>query len=364
MAEKSIKQYVFRKGAAKRIPVSGTFELTSRCNLNCKMCYIHMSQEEQCKRGKEFTTEEWIALGKTAVKQGMVYLLLTGGEPLLRPDFLEIYTSMVKMGVLVSVNTNGTLITEEIIECFQKYRPENVNITLYGMSDRTYGSLCGNKNGFEKAMRGILMLKEAGIRVTINTTFTLLNAMDMEHLISFAKSENIPIRMAAFTFPPVRNRHEKERGVFLSAEEQGRLGAEFDKLTLSKEQLGKRRKYIKEIIENDGGSKIEIERLVCEASSCMAGRGAFWVSWDGQMYPCGMLPEYYVNLREVDFASAWQQIVEQTRAILVPTECTQCKYKKICPSCAAVGQSINGATNKLPKEICRRTEAYVEEILE
>ena len=87
----SIKEYVFRRGTIEHIPVSGTFELTPRCNLNCKMCYIHMSEKEQCAAGKELTTKQWIDIGEQAVSQGMVYLLLTGGEPLIRPDFSEIY---------------------------------------------------------------------------------------------------------------------------------------------------------------------------------------------------------------------------------------------------------------------------------
>lgn len=363
MAEKSIKEYVFRKGAARRIPVSGTFELTSRCNLSCKMCYVHMSKEEQAAFGQELSTEEWIRLGQEATDSGMVYLLLTGGEPLLRSDFLEIYTKLVQMGLLITINTNGTLITPEIVECFRKYKPERVNITLYGSSGCTYGSLCGNANGFQRAVRGIKMLREEGIRVTLNTTFTRLNVADMEAIVGFAKEEQIPIRMAAFTFPPVRNGKDAIDEVYLTAEEQGIAGAHFDKLTLDPDKMKKRQEFIKKSIEQNMDLMIDESEAECRPSACMAGRGAFWISWDGYMYPCGMLPDYSVNLKDMDFSSAWQQIVDQTRTILLPAECSNCKYKKICPSCAAVSQSLYGVTNKMPEEICRRTEAYVQEFL-
>ncbi len=98
MADQSIKSFVYRAGAAKRMPVSGTFELTPRCNLSCRMCYIHLSGAEQSARGRELTTEEWLSVGRQAVDAGMVYLLLTGGEPMLRKDFVTIYSEMVKMG--------------------------------------------------------------------------------------------------------------------------------------------------------------------------------------------------------------------------------------------------------------------------
>ena len=130
MAAPTIKQFVYRAGARKRIPVSGTFELTPRCNLSCKMCYIHMSAEEQRQRGNELTTEEWLHIARQAVKAGMIYLLLTGGEPMLRPDFVDIYREIIKMGVVISVNTNATLVTPEIVECFKQHPPECVHGTL------------------------------------------------------------------------------------------------------------------------------------------------------------------------------------------------------------------------------------------
>lgn len=360
MAGRSIKEYVFRKGAMKHAPVSGTFELTPRCNLNCKMCYIHMTEKEQRQAGKELTTEEWLELGRQAVDQGMIYLLLTGGEPLIRPDFCEIYTEMVRMGVVVSVNTNGILINDEILKCFCQCRPEAVNITLYGMSEETYGTVCGNTNGFEKAINGIHMLKKAGIRVCLNTTFVRYNQKDMDAIIDFAKEEKLPVRMAAYLFPPVRNGHEDNKdGIYLDPCEQGIAGAYFDSRTMELEKLQKRQKYIKESIAKNEALAFETDEMICKASSCMAGRGAFWISWNGCMYPCGMLPCYSVDLKETDFGSAWQQMGELAKGILLPPECTTCKYKGICPSCAAVSWSVNGASTRVSKNLCRRTEAYV-----
>lgn len=355
----NIKEYVFKKGVACHIPVSGTFELTPRCNLSCRMCYIHMTEQEQRSAGQELTTAQWLDIGRQAVEKGMLYLLLTGGEPLLRPDFREIYTEMLKMGVVMTVNTNAVLMNEEIVSCFQRYRPENVNVTLYGSSAETYGKLCGNPKGFERAVHGIKMLKEAEIRVNINTTFTRYNLQDMDALIDFAKEEKIPIRMAAYIFPPVRNGHEAEQ-IYLSPEEQGKAGAYFDRMTLEPEKLKKRQEYIRKNLEEGAFSDVDFEAPVCEASSCMAGRGAFWISWDGCMFPCGMLPDTSVNLKNVDFSTAWQATIEKAKGIFLPAECTNCIYKKACPSCAAVSQSVNQTTDQVPKDLCARTKAYVE----
>jgi len=358
MSDLAVKEFVFRKGASKRIPVSGTFELTSRCNFRCKMCYIHMSKDEQEKIGKELTTQEWITLGREAVDAGMIYLLLTGGEPLLRPDFLELYTALIRMGLLITVNTNASLITPQVVECFRKHRPERVNVTLYGMSDDTYGCLCGNARGFEDALRGIRMLKQAGIMVNLNSTFTTCNLKDMEAIVNFAKEENIPIRMSGYIFPPVRNGKEEEN-VNLTAEEMGRACADFDWMTMNEEQRKRRKTAIQNCLNEEATADLPESK----AAACLAGKGAFWISWDGKMYPCGMLSDFSQDVRPGGFADAWKKTVERTAQIYLPAECSTCKYRKLCPSCAAVTQCANKKTDVVDRNLCVRTKAYIDVFL-
>lgn len=359
MAKPTIKQYVFKKAAAKRVPVSGTFELTSRCNLNCRMCYIRMSEEEQKQHGRELTTEEWLAVGRQSVDAGMIYLLLTGGEPLIRPDFIKIYTEMVKMGVLVSVNTNASRITPEIIDCFRHYPPESVNVTLYGSSAETYRDLCGSSAGCQKAFRGVCMLQDAGIRVNLNTTFTRLNIHNMDDLISFAKEKELPIRTAAYVFPKVRNGME-EQTVSLSPEEHGIASARFDFMTLSRDVLVRKRNQILKCLSKENTS---LRNPKPQVSSCMAGRGAFWICWDGKIYPCGMLPDDRYNVRETDFSICWNAVSERMPNVFLPAECSGCRYSPICPVCAALTQSLGGDTAARPTEMCRYIEAYSQALL-
>ena len=356
---KSIKQYVFKKGARLRIPVSGTFELTPRCNLDCKMCYVHMTEKEQQSLGRELETEEWIKIGKEAVDAGMIYLLLTGGEPLLRPDFKKIYTSLHKMGLLITVNTNGTLVTPEIIEMFYDYRPEKVNVTLYGMSERTYHNLCENASGFEAALSGIRRLKQAGINVNINTTFTNLNKHDMESIIQFALEERIPIRTAAFTFPPISNHHTNAH-INLKPEEMGHLLARFDKMTMDKETLEKRR----HLVQNQRDVKVQHEEAESKQSSCMAAKGSFWISWDGNVYPCGMLPEHGISLNDKTFNSAWSELTAKQIKLYVPAQCTVCRWRMFCPICSAVAESMKCGKKDVPERMCAFTNAYIKGLME
>ena len=79
-------------------PLAGNFELTARCNFNCKMCYVHLTAEEQQRRGRELTADQWLAIAEQARSRGMLFLLLTGGEPLIRTDFRYLLTELKKMG--------------------------------------------------------------------------------------------------------------------------------------------------------------------------------------------------------------------------------------------------------------------------
>lgn len=365
MAGPSIKEFVYTAGAQKRMPVSGTFELTPRCNLDCRMCYIRMTEAEQASLGRELTTEEWLTVGRQAVDAGMIYLLLTGGEPMLRSDFTTIYSEMVKMGVMVSVNTNGTRITPEVLECFRKHPPEAVNVTLYGASPETYGGLCGVSGGYQRAFAGVRALVSAGIRVIINTTFTALNQGDMEAIAAFAKEVGVPIRTAAYTFPPVRNRHEDSR-VALTPEEQGRLNARFEYLTNTAERRALRAALLRRILEEEAARVPSPLAERGRPTACMAGRGMFWMAWNGEMYPCGMLSDYAVKPSEggMDFADMWRQTHTRTEVIYLPAACTECALRRVCPSCAAVTQSNHGDTARLVEGMCTYTKTYVNTFLE
>ncbi len=356
MPAPTIKQFVYRAGTRKRVPVSGTFELTPRCNLNCKMCYIHMSAEEQQAAGAELTTEQWLDIGRQAVKAGMIYLLVTGGEPMLRPDFTTIYSEIVKMGVIISVNTNATLITPEIIDCFRKHPPELVNVTLYGAEPHTYADLCGVRQGFERARDGVRMLVEAGIRVSINTTFTTANQQDMEALVAYAKEMGIPIRTASFTFPPVRNGHPACE-VCLSPEEQGRLNARFEYLSTLPEYRAGKAERLRQCLQRDAARDPHAE-LPEEGrpSSCMAGRGLFWMAWNGEMYPCGMMSRFAAAPGSFD--EQWKQVRDMTDPIRLPALCKECAFRTVCPSCAAVTESVNGDPSALVESLCRYTKTY------
>lgn len=114
------------------------------------MCLVRVDQKKiNDLYFRERTTDEWIHMAEQAAKAGTLELLLTGGEVMLRPDFCEIYEAIAQMGFVLSVYTNATMVTDKIMEVFQRYPPHKIGVIMYGVSNQTYKRLCGCADGYE-----------------------------------------------------------------------------------------------------------------------------------------------------------------------------------------------------------------------
>ena len=200
-----IGKLLTRKANQLNIPLHGIFELTSRCNFNCKMCYIH----ENCNTKKsELSLEQWLEIAKKAKEAGTLFLLLTGGEAMIREDFIELYQKLAVMGFRIVINTNGSLFNEKIAECFKQYPPARINVSLYGNSETTYEQLCGIK-AYHKVIKTIETLKEIGILVRITMTLTPYNCKDCLDIYQISVNKQTLIEMTAYMFPPLRKDNDK-----------------------------------------------------------------------------------------------------------------------------------------------------------
>ena len=105
------------------------------------MCYGNQAPSDTARRAKELSVPAWLELARDAVDNGMVFLLLTGGEIFLRPDFLDLYTPLTRMGLVVNLFTNGTLISDRVAARLAEAPPSRTEITLYGVL-RLSGTRC------------------------------------------------------------------------------------------------------------------------------------------------------------------------------------------------------------------------------
>ena len=356
-AEPLISKYLHSKAIKNGIPLAGTFELTPRCNLNCRMCYVHLSNEEQKRRGNELTTNEWIRIATEAQKQGMLFLLLTGGEPLIRPDFPELLSELKKLGLMISVNSNGTLLNDAIIDKIKKDPPFRFNITLYGASDETYLRLCG-RPVFGTVMENIRKLKESGVGVKLNASITPYNCRDLGSIYKLSQELDCPIQASTYMFPPIR-RDESFVGTNdrFSWQEAASNSVRWDLLRFDRETFRSRA----EALLNCGTIPDErlCEDVPGEGVMCRAGRSSFWINWKGDMTPCGMMNEPCSSVTEKGFSLAWNETRTATSKIKLPSLCTNCNLKQICHICAAMCLTETGKFGKNPEYVCKMTEEIV-----
>lgn len=360
-----IRRYLYRRAAADRSPIGGTFELTPRCNMHCKMCYIRMSAGEARLRGRELSREQWLELGKTCAENGMLFLLLTGGEPFLRQDFREIYTGLKELGLFITINTNATLIGDKEVAWLKANAPVKINVTLYGAGNETYARLCGHPTGYDAATAAILKLKAAGLSVSINCSLTRYNRQEMNAIVRFAGDHNLPINAASYMFPPVRSAAEgvPNEAVRFSPEEAGIARAEFECANLPPELLELRLDALHRGCPLPELADEEHDRTPGEKLGCTAGKASFWITWDGRMLPCGMMEQPCTLPLSQGFSRAWKELCRQVEELRLPAECTDCKMRSACTVCGAVSMAESGGRCETkPDYLCRMTGSYIQEM--
>lgn len=384
--EPFLNKYLYSKAIKTLTPIEGAFELSPCCNLNCRMCYVRKSRRDVDAAGGEIPADKWIELGRECAAMGLLVVLFTGGEPFLFKDFLRVYTAFHSMGMQITINTNGTLITDDDVALLKGNGPYKINITLYGAGEESYERLCGDGSAFEKVIKNTKKLVDAGLNVCCHSVITPYNSDDFIAMYDIAEKLGVPFKPTMYSFPPVR----KGGGRFGEADR-------FDTGTLSRLEIAsifdrwgydgfvKSRKEFLERIEgdapaggpgdaSDGGSgdaagdapadeklsfaargneeTANCERCENEPLFCRAGRASYWINWRGEMTPCGMMDVPVAYPFKDGFKKAWEQTVEATKKIHMPAGCTACPDRKNCTVCGASVYTETGGYDRVPEYLC------------
>ena len=352
--ETPFTKLLFQKAGIQKIPLSGTFELSPICNFDCRMCYVRQTMEQVKKNSRKMCTlEQWKYLTDQAADAGMLYLLLTGGEPFLWPDFWELYEYVSQKGLIISINSNGSLIDERAVAILKEIPPSRINITLYGASAETYGRLCRNPDGFEKADRAITLLREAGIQVKLNCSLTPDNVCDLEKIVAYAKERKLILEVATYMFPPLRKDPASiGRNERFTPQEAAYWQIRRYQLQYENDRFVK----FLENLSNDAVDPLGMDEGCYDPVDgkirCRAGSASFWATWDGYLLPCGMMTEPKVDMDDGDFFKAWGKLIKVTQQIRLSGICTKCKNQGICHACAAMALAENGEFGKIPEYLC------------
>ena len=353
VGDTTIEKMLIQQAARQQQPINGSIELLPLCNMNCDMCYVRLSRKEMEQQGHLHKAEEWIQLGREMKDAGVLFLLLTGGEPLLFPDFKKLYLELMQMGMILTINTNGTLIDEDWAHFFGQYKPRRINITLYGADDVAYETLRHYPGGDAKTIKGIQRLKNESVDVKINGSVTKQNKKDMKRIYAIGQELHIPVHMDTYMLPGL---HERKK----TYEEQSRLGpveaARADMETLKTEFHPEAfHQYVNHSIYNVQNADHSYTRQI----SCLAGNCSFTINWKGEMRPCVVLPKPSIRVFETGFSSAWNQLSTESKEFLLNSKCSTCSLRPICKTCVASALLETDSYDGVPDYLCQYTEEFL-----
>ncbi|MDO4941624.1 MAG: radical SAM protein, partial [Lachnospiraceae bacterium] len=341
----------------QRIPLNGTFELTGRCNLGCKMCLIRVNQKKMHElKLRERTASEWIHMAEQAKDAGTLGLLLTGGEIMLRTDFCKIYEAIAQMGFLLTIYTNATMVTDEIMELLRRYPPHKIGVTMYGASNATYQRLCGCCDGYDRFVDGVSRLTELDSLFEIRTTIVKDNLEDLSAMRDFVKQkfgqEEI-LHVSRMVVNKIRNGISCPQKVRLTPDENIKLIYPWLLDFQQKIKNGEIEKPQNEIRKLD----FHNHNVFCEGKylfeNCGAGINEYAISWSGRMYACELLDQGFTEPFKDGFKEAWAKLPEKYPNSHIVDECRFCKYAKICDSCPANRLAETGDWFGIPEYACK-----------
>lgn len=344
----------------KRYPVNGTFELTTRCNLKCKMCLFRRADcERDYLLAHELTKDQWIDLARQAAKAGTISLLITGGEPMLRPDFCEIWEGIYKEGFLMELYTNGTLVTPKIMETLRKYPPHKIGVTIYGASPETYEKVCGNGTMYQKAIDGFHQLLTLPSKVSFRTTVIKDNHADFNELHDFIFREfgkQYKLTHTVMVTQSVRGACADVNTCRLSPEDSAMLAFERN-INLIKDFFGDQYDERNLHFEQKDLSEDSVFAPRLSIWGCSSGMDQYTITWEGKMVGCQMIDLFHTNPLEEGFMEAWERYPFTVKLPPINETCRTCKNSHLCNSCAASRYAETGDLAGRPTYVCKHVEA-------
>lgn len=302
-------------------PINGTFELTSRCNLACRMCYIRHPANDREVKERELSAGAWLDLARDAVANGMVFLLLTGGEIFLRRDFFDIYEPLTHMGLVITLYTNGSLVTKEIARRLAEIPPSSTDITLYGATAATYDSITGVSGSCESCCAGIEILLAHGVPLALRATITEQNMGEFEAMQQMAENWGVPFSADWILSKRRDGAPSDVENCRVSPSDCAKLATL--NATSSKGQI---EAPLSEVPPPDGNANFY----------CNAGQVSFVVSPAGEMNVCMDLAMPKARPLDIGFHEAWEQVRDFVASVPpVSQTCIDCDVRDYCPRCPA-----------------------------
>lgn len=345
----AMRSFLDARARQKAVPLKGVFELTPFCNLDCKMCYVHLNAKQLC-GSRLLSAEEWEKIMSAAVDNGMMYACLTGGECLTYPDFERLYLFLHKHSVQVSVLTNAVALDKGKIDFLRENPPLSVQVTLYGADEDMYEKVTGRRE-FSRVAENLRLADEARLPLSITVTPNpYLTKAENERVIRLAQSFSPTFRVNSGLITP-RSRTERDSGFYdLDVN---------DYIDFFKLEMALKGALPPNECENDLPPTASATKAAQAPKGlrCGGGRSVFNITWEGKMIPCNRLTHISAEPLKVGFERAWQTVHGQVMEYLLPVECEGCAYRPAAKGCAA--DHVGAAPGHASQRQCEWCRAMV-----
>ena len=324
---------IHQKMAGQRLPVSGAIEITHRCPLTCAHCYNNLPMSDAGARRRELSTSEHVRILDEIAEAGCLWLLYTGGEIFARKDFLEIYARARDNGLLITLFTNGTLITPQVADQLLERRPFAIEITLYGATRATYEKLTGIPGSYDRCLSGIRALIDRGLPLKLKTVGVTINRHEIWDMKRLAEEEfGVGFKFDSMINPridcsrsPLAVRLKPSEVVAFDLQDPARM----------EEWRG--------FCDHFHGPAHAPERRD-EVYHCGGGVNSFAIDPEGKLSICVLSHFDGYDLRRGSFREGWEHFLHQVRRKKIQriTKCTDCHLKSMCGMCPANGELEHG----------------------
>jgi len=323
------------------------WELTRSCNLSCVHC--RASAEYGPYEGELATQEVFRVMDEIASFSKPV-IILTGGEPLLRPDIFELASYGTATGFRMVMATNGTLLNEEIVQKMKTSGIQRISISIDGPTSETHDAFRKVKGSFEGSLRGIEMAKRGGIEFQINTTITQVNLQRIPDILRLAVDLGAVALHLFLLVPTGRGKDLKNQEI--SAQDYEKtlhwFYEQIDKVPLQLKATCAPHYYriLRQQAKKEGKKVTpKTQGLDAMTRGCLGGISFCFISHVGQVQPCGYLELNCGNVREKHFREIWMKsdIFKNLRNTDgYQGKCGRCEFRKVCGGCRARAYELSG----------------------
>lgn len=303
-----------------------SWNTTNACNMYCDHCY----RDAGCQAEEELNTAQAKTLLEQITKAGFKIMIFSGGEPLMRPDIVELVSYATSLGLRPVFGTNGTLITKELALQLKEAGTMGMGISLDSLDPKKHNEFRKFPNAWEGAVQGMRNCREVGLAFQIHTTIMDWNESEIEAITDFAVAEGAVAHHFFFLVPT-------GRAVTIEAET---LKAQAYEDTLTR-ILNKQKEVSIELkptcapqfmrIAKQMGLKMRFGR------GCLAGTSYCIISPKGQVQPCAYLNIPLGDVREIPFDEIWRnnEVLNELRTLNYKGGCGECPFKQACGGCRA-----------------------------